>query len=158
MEETGAYTRANYFEVMLHGNWYWYVPELNGVDSYSTAVKVSDVNTWKLGPMVFLTAACLMGRIDGVPPETQISMSFEHAGVNAVFSATRSTGQESSTREIERDLLYNDLSVGEALRNQKNTKTDPPTIYVRILFGDPAFNPYEPENGYSEQGLPTLIT
>jgi hypothetical protein len=157
MDALGAYRKANYFEIMLHGNWYWYVPEENGPDSYSTAVKVSDVKDWQLGPTNFLTAACLMGRTDGVPPDTQISMAFVHAGVNAIFSATRSTGQESSTREIERDLLYSDVSVGEALRDQKNAKPEPPTVYVRVLYGDPAFNPYEPENGYSDQGRPVLL-
>jgi hypothetical protein len=157
MEAAGAYEKANFFEIMLHGNWYWYVPEENGADSYSTAVKVSDVKDWQLGPMTFLTAACLMGRTDGVPPETQISMAFVHAGVNAVFSATRSTGQESSTREIERDLMYSDVSVGEALRDQKNSKPEAPTLYVRVLYGDPAFNPYEPENGFSDQGRPILV-
>ena len=39
----GAYERANYFDMMVHGNWYCYVPELNGVDSYSQGVRNSDM-------------------------------------------------------------------------------------------------------------------
>jgi len=157
MEKLGAYTRANYFEFMMHGNWYWYVPEINGPDIYSTSVKNTDIRTWKLGPSTYLTAACLMGRTDGVPAYEAISMNFIHAGLNAFIGSTRSTGSESGTRWMEWDLLYNDTSVGEAVRHTKQVNQQPPTFYVRTLYADPAFNPYEPENGYSEQGRPVFI-
>jgi len=156
MEAAGAYLRANYMEFMLHGNWYWFVPELNGVDQYSTSVKNTDIFSWDLGPSVYLTAACLMGRIDGIPAEEAICANFIHAGLNAFVGATRSTGSESGTRWMEWDLLYNDTSMGEALRLSKVDHPEEPTLSVRTLYGDPAFNPFEPENGYSDQGRPVL--
>jgi hypothetical protein len=156
MEAAGAYVRANYMEFMLHGNWYWFVPEINGIDQYSTSVKNTDIFRWDLGPSVYLTAACLMGRIDCIPAEEAICANFIHAGLNAFVGATRSTGSESGTRWMEWDLLYNDTSMGEALRLSKIDHPAEPTLQVRTLYADPAFNPYEPENGYSGQGRPVM--
>ena len=162
MEMQGAYERANYFDMMLHGNWYWYVPELNGFDRYSTGVKVSDLMTnedeWELGPSVLNSGVCIMGRIDGVCPAQSITTAFLHSGINAFFSSTRSTGSEAKAGTIETSLLYDDISVGEALRLDKKTNTEPAAVFVRNLYADPAFNPYEPENGFSDQGRPVLIT
>ena len=143
-------------EVMLHGNWYWYVPEMNGPDEYSTSVKVLDVRDWELGPSFFISAACLMGRIDGVPSDQNIGLTFLHAGANAFVGATRSTGSESGTRWMEWDLLYNDTSMGEAHRHSMTVNTREPTVWVRTLFADPAFNPFEPQNGYADQGRPEI--
>jgi len=162
MEMGGAYERANYFDLMLHGNWYWYVPELNGFDRYSTGVKVSDLvsneQEWELGPSVLNSGVCIMGRIDGVPPSQSITTVFLHSGINAFFSSTRSTGSEAKAGTLETSLLYDDISVGEALRLDKNTNIEPAAFFVRNLYADPAFNPYEPENGFSDQGRPTLRT
>ena len=157
MVARGAYERSSYMELMLHGNWYWYCPELNGLDEYSTSVKVMDVRDWSLGPSVVLSAACLMGRIDGVPPDQSIALAFMHAGANAFVGATRSTGSESGTRWMEWDLMYNDTSVGEALRLSMLDHPEPPTVWVRMLFADPAFNPYEPGNGFADQGRPEML-
>lgn len=158
----GAYERANYFDMMLHGNWYWYCPEINGVDEYSTAVKVTDIikapQDWELGPSMYISGTCLLGRIDGIPSRQSITMAFMHAGINSFFSASRSTGSESKAGTVEMTLLYDDISVGEAWRADKIENTAPPAFYVRNLFADPAFNPYEPENGYANQGRPTLVT
>jgi hypothetical protein len=156
MEARGAYVRSNYMEIMLHGNWYWYVPEMNGPDEYSTSVKNLDIRTWELGPSFFITAACLMGRIDGVPADQSIALVFLGAGVNAFVGATRSTGSESGTRWMEWSLLYDDTSVGEAHRQSNEDNPSEPTVYVRTLFADPAFNPYEPNNGFSDQGRPVI--
>ncbi len=156
----GAYERANYFDLMMHGNWYWYVTELNGLDSYSTSVKVSDIikaeDDWELGPSTIVTGSCIMGRIDGIPPRQSLTFAFIHAGVNAFYSASRSTGSEAKAGTIERSLLYDDISVGEALRLDKTVNFEPAAFFVRNLFADPAFNPYEPENGFSDQGRPKL--
>jgi hypothetical protein len=156
MEARGAYVRSNYMEIMLHGNWYWYVPEMNGPDEYSTSVKNLDIRTWDLGPSFFISAACLMGRIDGVPPDQSIALIFMGAGTNAFVGATRSTGSESGTRWMEWSLIYNDTSVGEAHRHSMLVNPSEPTVYVRTLFADPAFNPYEPGNGFSDQGRPEI--
>jgi hypothetical protein len=161
MVARGAYERANYLDLMMHGNWYWYVTELNGADSYSTSVKVSDLATdqedWELGPSVVVTGSCILGRTDGIPPGSSLTMAFLHAGVNAFFGATRSTGSEAKAGTIETSLIYDDLSVGEAMRADKTVNQEPAAYYVRVLFADPAFNPYEPNNGYSDQGRPILV-
>ena len=161
MVAKGAYERANYFEMILHGDWSWFVPELNGIDRYSTGVKVTDLiedsADWELGPSVFNSGVCLLGRIGGLRPEQSITQAFFKAGINGFFCATRSTGQDAKAGPIEEALLFDDLSMGEAIRKDKRDNTAPPTYYVRTLYGDPAFNPYEPENGYSDQGRPTLL-
>jgi hypothetical protein len=157
----GAYERANYFDLMMHGNWYWYVPELNGPDTYSTSVKNSDLikapEDWELGPSIYNSGSCILGRIDGISPVQSLTFAFVHAGINAFFSSTRSTGSEAKAGTIERGLLYDDISVGEALRQDKIENQEPAAYYVRMLYADPAFNPYEPENGFSNQGRPNLI-
>jgi len=53
-------------------------------------------------------------------------------------------------------LIVDDWSLGEALRGEKRIDQELPTYYVRTLYGDPAFNPYEPNNGFSNQGRPIL--
>jgi hypothetical protein len=58
---------------------------------------------------------------------------------------------------MEWDLIHNDTSVGEALRLSMAVHPVAPTMYVRTLFADPAFNPYEPGNGYADQGRPRLL-
>jgi len=160
MVMVGAYERANYFDLMMHGNWYWYVPELNGLDSYSTGVKVSDqigdIDDWELGPSMMISGVCLLGRIDGIAPSQSITMSFLHSGINSFFTSSRSTGSESKAGTVERALVFEDFSVGEAWRADKNENQEPAAFYVRILFADPAFNPYEPGNGFSDQGRPVL--
>ena len=42
--------------------------------------------------------------------------------------------------------------------SRKSNEDNPaePTVYVRTLFADPAFNPYEPNNGFSDQGRPEI--
>ncbi len=47
-------------------------------------------------------------------------------------------------------------ALGEALRQSMVDNPAEPTVYVRTLFADPAFNPYEPGNGFSDQGRPDI--
>lgn len=160
MVAQGAFVRANYFEMILHGDWSWFSPELNGFDRYSTGVKVTDIMNdpadWEMGPSVFNSGVCLLGRLGGLRPFQSITQTFFHAGINAFFCATRSTGSEAKAGPIEEALLFEDLSVGEAIRKDKRDNPEVPTYYVRTLYGDPAFDPYEPENGYGDQGLAVL--
>jgi hypothetical protein len=97
-----------------------------------------------------------MGRIDGIPPEMNIGLSMLHAGCNGFIGATRETGPEAGLETFENHLIIDDYSVGEALRGEKRIDKELPTYYVRTLYGDPAFNPYEPNNGFSNQGRPML--
>ena len=149
-----VYTGANYIEYLGHGDWFWFPPSLYGFDTYSKAITVAHVKNWVFEkPSVFLSSACLMGRVDGLPPNQNIGLAMLHAGCNAFVGATRETGQEAGLTTLENHLLVDDMSLGEALRGEKQVDQELPTFYVRTLFGDPAFNPYEPNNGFSDQGL-----
>jgi hypothetical protein len=152
-----TYTGSNYIEYLGHGDWYWFPASLYGLDSFSKAIDVSHVKDWIFDkPSVFLSSACLMGRIDGLPPEMNIGLAFLHAGCNAFIGSARETGSEASLEPIENHLIVDDFSLGEAFRGGKRIDKDLPSYYVKTLFGDPAFNPYEPNNGFSNQGRPTF--
>ena len=151
----GTYTESNYIEYLGHGDWFWYTPSLYGIDIYSKAIDVAHAKDWIYEkPSIFLTSACLMGRTDGIPSNMNIGLTMLHAGCNCFVGATRETGQEAGLTNFENHLIVDDLSVGEALRGEKRIDKETPTYYVRTLYGDPAFNPYEPNNGFSNQGRP----
>lgn len=153
-----VYTGANYIEYLGHGDWFWYAPSLYGFDFYSKAIDVAHAKEWiYYKPGIFLTSACLMGRIDGILPSMNIGITMLHAGCNAFLGATRSTGSEAGLSTFENHLILDNYSIGEALRGEKQVDKEPPTYIVRTLYGDPAFNPYEPNNGFSNQGRPFLL-
>ncbi len=157
-ERFHVYTGANYIEYLGHGDWFWFPASLYGLDIYSKAVDVAHARNWVYDkPSIFLTSACLMGRTDGLPPQMNIGLTMLHAGCNGFVGATRETGEESGLTVLENHLIVDDWSVGEALRGEKRNDTVPPTFYVRVLYGDPAFNPYEPQHGFSSQGRPIFI-
>ena len=154
-----AYTGANYIEYLGHGDWFWFPPALYGLDTYSRAVDVAHAKNWVYEkPSVFLSSACLMGRVDGIPAEMNIGLTMLHAGCNGFIGATRETGQEAGLTTLENHLIVDNWSLGEALRGEKQVDQELPTYYVRTLDGDPAFNPYEPNNGYSSQGRPSFTS
>jgi hypothetical protein len=125
---------------------------------YSKAIDVAHAKEWIYEkPSIFFTSACLMGRIDGIPPQNSIGLAMMHAGCNAFLGSTRETGQEAGLTPFENHLIVDDLSLGEALRGEKKNDKELPTYYVRTLYGDPAFNPYEPNNGFGSQGRPVLV-
>jgi hypothetical protein len=95
-----------------------------------------------------------MERIDGIPPQMNIGLTMLHAGCNCFVGATRTTGSEAGLTILENHLILDDFSIGEALRGEKKVDKEPPNYYVRVLYGDPAFSPYEPNNGFSNQGRP----
>jgi hypothetical protein len=149
-EAFNIFTGANYNEYLGHADWFWFAPSLYGVDINMKSFDVIHVKNWVFNrPSLFLTSACLMGRVDGLPPWLNIGMSLLHAGCNAFVGATRETGQEAGLEILENSLIRNDTSIGEALRKEKTLDKGLPTYYVRILYGDPAFNPYEPNNGFT---------
>jgi len=152
------YTGSNYIEYLGHGDWFWFPASLYGFDMYSKAVDVAHAKNWVYNkPSIFLTSACLMGRTDGLPPKMNIGLAMLHAGCNGFVGATRETGQESGLTTLENHLIVDNWSLGEALRGEKRVDAEPPTFYVRVLYGDPAFNPYEPQHGFSNQGRPVFI-
>ncbi len=154
-ERLGTYTNSNYIEYLGHGDWFWFTPSLYGMNLYGQAIDVAHAKEWIYKhPSVFLTSACLMGRIDGLYPYMNIGLTMLHAGCNAFVGSTRETGQESGLTTLENHLIVDNLSLGEALRGEKQIDQEIPTYYVRTLYGDPAFNPYEPNNGFNNQGRP----
>ena len=154
-ERLEVYTNTNFVEYLGHGDWFWYTPSIYGFNSVGQSIGSDTVRSWTIQrPNVVLTSACLMGRVDGVPPKMSIALSFLHAGSNAFIGATRETGQEAGLTVLEDHLIIDDYSLGEALRGEKQVDTIGPTYYVRCLFGDPAFNPYDPLHGFSNQGRP----
>ena len=155
---TNFYLGSNFIEYMGHGDWYWYAPSLYGMNTYGRAVDVAHASTWVFErPSVFLTAACLLGRVDGIPPEQNLGLAMLHAGCCAFVGATRETGSEAGLSTLENHLIVNDSSLGEALRMEKRTDHELPTYLVRTLYGDPAFNPFDPLHGFSNQGRPQLL-
>ena len=155
-ERHQVFTQANYNEYLGHGDWFWFTPSWYGFDVYIRSFDVSHLKNWIFEhPSVFLTSACLMGRVDGISPEMNIGMTLLHAGCISFVGATRETGQEAGLEILENSLIINDTSIGEALREEKITDQVLPTYYVRVLFGDPAFNPYEPNNGFTIERRPT---
>ena len=153
-----TYTGSNYIEYLGHGDWFWFVPSLYGLDYYSKAIDVAHVKNWIFTkPSIFLSSACLMGRTDGILPQMSIGLTMLHAGCNCFVGATRETGSEAGLTVFENHMIVDNYSVGEALRGEKRVDKEPPNYYVRTLYGDPAFNPYEPNNGFSNQGRPILI-
>jgi len=154
-----VYTGANYIEYLGHGDWFWFTPSMYGLDYYGKAIDISHAKDWTYPlPSLFLSSACLMGRIDGLQPFMNIGITMLHAGCNGFIGATRETGSEAGLETLENHLILDDYSIGEALRGEKRIDQELPTFYVRTLYGDPAFNPYEPNNGFSNQGRPQLIS
>ena len=154
-EKLEIYTNSNFIEYLGHGDWFWYTPSLYGFDFYSKSIDVAHAKDWIYkNPSIFLTSACLMSRIDGIPSYMNIGLTMLHAGCNSFIGATRETGQEAGLEILENHLIIDNLSIGEALRGEKRIDKELPTFYVRTLYGDPAFNPYEPNNGFSNQGIP----
>jgi len=152
-----VYTGANYVEYLGHGDWFWIPASWYGFDVYSKAVDVAHAKDWVFAkPTLFLTSACLLGRTDGLPPQMNIGLAMLHAGCNGFVGATRETGEESGLTVLENHLIIDDWSIGEALRGEKQVDAVPPTFFVRVVYGDPAFNPFEPQHGFSNQGRPTL--
>jgi len=153
-----VYTGSNYIEYLGHGDWYWFPASIYGFGLYSKNVDVAHAKDWVYErPSIFLTGACLMGRTDGVPPTMNIGLAMLHAGCNAFIGATRETGSEAGLTVLENHLIVDNWSIGEALRGEKQVDNVPPTFYVRVLYGDPAFNPYEPNNGFSGQGRAEFV-
>ena len=119
---------------------------IDGLDFILLAMKSFDVihvKDWVFkSPSLFLTSACLMGRVDGLPPWLNIGMSLLHAGCNAVFVNIRCPSGalsvrvaiKSAIKKSESHYYYDDLlnfwfeeivkkdaSVGIASRNAKNS-------------------------------------
>jgi len=165
---------SNYIMGGVHGNFYWYVPQCHiNTISGGSAYDVTNVLDMSMGPSTMFLVSCITGRIDGLAPENCLSMAYVHVGVASYVGATRSTlgwldpGLEFDMRPFEpegavlmsemyTENLLDDMDAGLALRDAKNSYLptdleggsikDEAFIMVQhyVLYGDPAFNPYEP--------------
>jgi len=133
---------SSYVEYEGHGDWFWMFANI--YTNYYNNVDVAYLRNHEIPPAIILTAACLMGRIDGIVLNESIALAFIHSGAVAFIGATRETGKEAKLDWIENDLLQNDTSIGEAFIHSKMME-EMPTKAARILYGDPALNPYEPK-------------
>ncbi|MEA3558798.1 MAG: C25 family cysteine peptidase [Candidatus Thermoplasmatota archaeon] len=165
---------SNYILGGVHGNFYWYVPQCHiNTIAGGSAYDVTNVLDMSMGPSTMFLVSCITGRIDGLAPENCLSMAYIHIGVASYVGATRSTlgwidmGLEFDMRPVEPEgavllseyytkNLLDDMDAGMALRDAKNLylPTDLASGGIRdesfimvqhyVLYGDPAFNPYEP--------------
>ncbi len=116
-------------------------------------VSYSDVRNWNMGPSVLILTSCSAGRIDVGDITTTISLNFIDSGVNSYFGGMRTEYTGSSPflgMDIMESMVSEDLTIGLANRNAKNLfmETYAETEYyhsgIRQVYGDPAFDPYEP--------------
>jgi len=140
LEKQDAFN-ASYVEYEGHGDWFWMFANI--YTNYYNNVDVAHVKKYEMNPSIVLTAACLMARLDGLPLNESIALAFIHAGAVAFIGATRETGKEAKLDWIEDAVLKNDTTIGEAFILSK-MKEEMPTKMARVLYGDPALNPWEP--------------
>ncbi len=140
LEKYNAFN-AGYVEYEGHGDWFWMFANI--YTNYYNNVDVAHVKKYEMNPSVVLTAACLMARLDGLPLNESIALAFIHAGAVAFIGATRETGKEAKLDWIEDAILKNDTTIGEAFILSK-IKEEAPTKMARVLYGDPALNPWQP--------------
>jgi hypothetical protein len=137
------YSSSSLIYVMAHGSDDGY-QMVDGVES-------SEVKGWDMGPSVQILTSCSAARIDVNEIENTISLTFIEVGVNAYIggSRTENTGDSPplSSMAIE-GMVSSDNSVGIACRNAKNNFNledgDYDSAAIRVLYGEPAFNPYQP--------------
>ena len=141
LEKNNAFN-ASYIEYEGHGDWFWMFSNI--YTNYYSNVDTAHAKNYEMNPSIVLTAACLMARIDGIPLNENIGLAFIHAGAVAFIGATRETGKEAKLDWIEDNLIKNDTSIGEAFILSK-LHEKMPTKAARVLYGDPALNPWEPK-------------
>ncbi len=146
----GLYEKSSLIHVCAHGSGTGY----EMVDGISA----SDVNSYTLNPSIQLMGSCFTGASDGYYSKDPICLAFIHSGVNAYIGTTRADGVSLWAGApllykylLEHLFAYN-CSIGGALYYAKEQYgKEYPNQYkwmcaTRVLYGDPAFNPYEPCN------------
>ena len=138
------YSSSSLIYVLAHGS-----PE-----SYqlTDSVDSSDVRNWDLGPSVQVLTSCSAARTDVSNIEETISLAFIEVGENAFIGGTRTESSGASptlSAYFIESIVSSDETVGISHRDAKNRFTgESESKYddsaIRILYGDPAFNPYQP--------------
>jgi hypothetical protein len=127
-----------------------------------------EVEKYNLGPGVVMASSCLTAKIDDMPADDCFSLAWLHAGFLSYFGATRPSlgavtpcvgpldmgGSNGICYMVLNNLIDSNAPMGVAVRDAKNAYveqygcagTDEYTLREFVLYGDPAFNPYEPCN------------
>ena len=148
-----CFSSAAMIYVVSHGT--MFRGEVSDADNYS----VGYVNGIDLNPSVMVLLSCSGARIDGLPPENYVPLAFMHSGINAYIGGTRAEGINTVCETIWMYLIDKNKSVGMALKDMKSDLIGEDmwegSYYgdwgtyaagINVLYGDPAFNPYEPCN------------
>jgi len=142
---------SNYLYFLMHG-----APD--GLGSFQLGIgdySPSEVRKWNMGPSTIILVACSAARIDWYDQKNTLSMAFSDSGTNAYIGGMRdeSASQSATISQYVLDALVKEnLSCGLAVKNAKNRWVEDGyqnAFYysgMKILYGDPAFNPYEPCN------------
>jgi hypothetical protein len=132
-------------------------------------LSVAGYRIWDIAfhPAVLFMVSCSAGRTDNITLNTSVTTKLFHQGLASFIASTRGSWGGISIDGLSDDVanrlgrlffeqLVRNVSTGEALRQAKNIYyTDHPgpfdaldtlTVYEYVLYGDPAFNPYEPCN------------
>jgi len=164
-EVTRFFQSSNMVFILAHGS----QTGFHMIDGYSAA----DVKQWWIGPSTFIVTSCNVGNTD-CPNLTNIDNSIAFAiirsGVAAFYGGMRyeytgvynpdpdyglvTSGSPRLSQIIIKRLTEEDVSVGLALRDSKtqymnelqNNEGMDYDVAIKILYGDPTFNPYEPYN------------
>jgi hypothetical protein len=137
------YSSSSMICVMAHGAY----------DGYQIADSINsqDVKNWDMGPSVQVLTSCSAARTDVTDIENAISLTFIEVGVNAYIGGTRTESAGYSpdlSANVIQIMVSNDATVGVAHRDAKNEFMNGHDNYedsaMRILYGDPSFNPYQP--------------
>ncbi len=164
-EVTRYFESSNLVFVLAHGN----AQGFHMIDGYSA----SSVKNWWVGPSSFVMTSCNVGNTDCpdlTDIDTSIAFAIIRAGVNAYFAGMRyeytgfyntnddyplvASGSPRLSQIIIDKMTVEDLSSGLALRDAKMQYMDELDdgserdydIAIKMLYGDPTFNPYEPYN------------
>jgi hypothetical protein len=137
------YSSSNMIYVMAHGS----------ADGYqmTDGITASDVKNWEMGPSVQLLTSCSAARTDVPNIQDTISLAFIEVGVNSYIGGSRTESSADSptlsANAIE-SMVSSDESVGIACRNAKNLFMESDSNYehsaMRVLYGEPAFDPFQP--------------
>lgn len=160
---TRFFQSSNMVFILAHGS----ETGFHMLDGYSADM----VKTWFMGPSSWVVTSCNVGNTD-CPNLTNIDNSMAFAilrtGINAFYGGMRyeytgvynpnaeygavTSGSPRLSQLIIDHLSGQDLTSGMALRDSKNQYMDELLdpdgrdydIAIKMLYGDPMFNPYEP--------------
>jgi hypothetical protein len=174
-DELKLFTSSNFLFIAAHGDYYRFIPAPWFRPLWYEDFSSAYASSLEMGPSVQFMVSCTAGRTDWVPLDYSLSMAMIGSGVNCYVATTR-TGmvgldligddywieggcEERLGQLFFKELTEENLTTGMAFMKAKNdvlneqrgldylTCYGAPIEYAQVtLYGDPAFNPYEPCN------------